>query len=208
MKSLYAKTQKCPLCLHEFFTMKVKKSKMRPLKIDSDFCPHHEGDNPIFYYVNVCPDCGYSYTESFSKPKADLKKSLPLLSSDFSGERDEKLAIEAYGRSIKCAQLLDEKSLVMAGLYLHLSWVFRIGNHQNKELEMMVKALDYYKEAFWHSTSGNYDKILYLLGELNRRLGNLNDAVFYFQKLINDRSINNPELIRRAREMWQYARDN
>ncbi len=208
MKSLFSKTIDCYMCNTTFKTSKVKKRKQIPIQTDSDFCTYYSEENPIYYLVNVCPNCGYSFTESFKKPKKDLREDLPPLpEEDYSGVRDETLALEAYRRAIQCAKVQKSNSEVLAGLYLHMSWVYRIGGYQDEELWAMQQALDYYEDAFWHSDTGNYDMILYLLGELNRRLGNLNEALFYFQRVATDRSVSNPNLIRKAREMWQHLRE-
>ena len=48
---------------------------------------------------------------------------------------------------------------------------------------------------------------MYLIGELNRRLGNYNDAVRWFARVINDKSIEDAGMIRASREMWQAIRE-
>ena len=52
---------------------------------------------------------------------------------------------------------------------------------------------------------GTWQNTLYY-GDLNRRLGNDREAILYFARIINDKSINDAGIIRMARERWQDMR--
>ncbi len=207
MADLVYKSAQCSLCGYNFKTPRVKKKAQRAVKTDTDFCVHYSSENPIYYYVTVCPNCGYSYTDSFGRPRKGMQEEIPHVEEDFLVQRDERLAEEAYLRAIKCAELQREKSAVLAGLYLHLAWVYRFMEEKEKEKEALKKAYEYYYDTYQTSYAGDTGRILYLMGELNRRLGNYKDAVFFLAKVASDRTIGDPALSRMARDVWQKARE-
>jgi hypothetical protein len=57
------------------------------------------------------------------------------------------------------------------------------------------------------ASAGNDARLLYLIGELNRRTGNFSDAVKWFSRLINDQRIMDAAMIRAAREQWALLRE-
>ncbi len=84
----------------------------------------------------------------------------------------------------------NEKDVLKTSLYLQIARLF-------------------YDIAFENDTSiTDVGRVLYLLGELNRRLGNDKDAIFYLGRVINDKSINDPGIIRMSRERWQDIRED
>ncbi|MNF06766.1 hypothetical protein D3C80_2067870 [compost metagenome] len=48
---------------------------------------------------------------------------------------------------------------------------------------------------------------MYLIGELNRRIGEFSNAVKWFSRLINDQRIMDAAMIRAAREQWTLLRE-
>ena len=50
-------------------------------------------------------------------------------------------------------------------------------------------------------------KVMYLIGELHRRLGNDNEALRWFTEMIGRHKKKSPQLVKMARERWQFIRE-
>ncbi len=209
MDDFYTKQQSCKLCSCEFETLVARKSKQPVLKTDSDFCTYYERETPFYYNIFVCPRCSYAFLDSFKKPgdkvQEKLKNNLKPLEDDFSGRRDHELAEKAFLQAIEVAKLQREGDTVLASLYLQLAWIYRFRGEEESEKAMLEEALSYYVEVYEKSDLEDVSKVLYLLGELNRRLDRAKEAVFWFSKVANDEACN--EAMRhRARQAWQSLR--
>ena len=218
---LYDKKEQCILCNHSFTTKKVRSRFVKPKQIDSDFGPifaPDEKNNPLFYYVVVCPKCSYSYTEDFSKSISPVAKKIIVdnISSkmndiiDYSSNRDFATAERAYKLAIYCGQLIEEKSISMAKLCLHLGWLYRNVTNKEEELRFIKFAAQEFEQAYINSqsdpakTSEIY--ILYMIGELKRRLGLHQEAVRFFSAVINHPDkLRYPKYVNLARKQWKLT---
>lgn len=210
--NLFLKKIKCLACGFDFQSSKVRRSKYHVLKVDTDFCTHYRDENPLFYNTYICPRCGYGFTDNFSSPgekaRAEIAARIFPFSLDFGGRRTADLAVLANRRAIECAGLQKEKDMLKAGLFLQIAWFYRIAGDEEAENTYLEEARSCYALAFERDAEvRDVGRILYLLGELNRRLGNDREAIFYLGRVINDKSINDPGIIRMARERWQDIRD-
>lgn len=213
MDDLFLKKLKCLACKSDFQSSKVRRSKYSVIKVDTDFCTYYRGENPLFYNAFVCPQCGYGFTEHFRAPtdkvKNDISSHISPFTLDLSGQRNLDLAVLAHKRAIECAQLQGEKDIMKASLYLQVAWFYRIEEDGEAEQIFLEEARRFYDKAFENDTSiKDVGRVLYLLGELNRRLGNDKEAIFYLGRVINDKTINDPGIIRMARERWQDIRED
>lgn len=211
MDELFLKNVTCLACGNNFKTSKVRRSRYIVSKVDTDFCTYYKGENPLFYNVNICPFCGYGFTENFTEPgeksKEAIQNKIFKFTIDFSGKRSIDLAILSYRRALDCALLQKGKNILLAGLSLHTAWLYRFLGEEEPEKKYIIESLNYYKEAFEKDADiGNIAGTLYVMGDLNRRLGNDREAILYFTKIINDKSINDAGIIRMARERWQDMR--
>jgi len=211
MDDLFLKNLTCLACDNDFKSSKVRRSRYIVSKVDTDFCTHYKGENPLFYNANICPFCGYGFTENFPTPgdksKELLENKIFKFTVDFSGKRTVDLAILAYRRAIDCALLQKAKNILLAGLTLHTAWLYRLVGEAEPEKKYLEESINYYKEAFEKDADiGNLAKTLYVMGDLSRRLGNDREAILYFTRIINDKSINDVGIIRMARERWQDMR--
>ena len=216
--SLYSKKVTCPICGKKFSSMKAKVSFCKVEKKDEDFCTHYVDLNPAYYEIFVCPYCAYSASEtSFEEIK---EEEIKLLKDAFSGrivgrsfctERSLNDAIAACKLAIHTAEIRKAKSSVLAGLCLKLAWLYRFASDKQEEI-FLNYALQNYLEAFNKEEFpiGNLNEIsmLYLLGELSRRLGKLNDAIAWFGKAVsNPERGENPRIEKLAREQWILAKE-
>jgi uncharacterized protein len=219
MDALYAKKVNCPFCGNDFSSLRVRSRFSAPYKIDSDFCPHYkEGDsNPHFYFVKVCPECGFSFTDEFSntfpsgtKELIKFKITVGWKKKEFGQVRDVQKAIESIKLAIYSATLKKEKHSVLAGLCLRLAWIYRTENNEVEEERFMKLALQEYEESFLYSdfkgTSMSELRVLFLLGELSRRLREFKKAVSYFSKIAeHPNRYDEPKILDMARKQWKIA---
>ncbi len=210
---------KCIYCAKPFKTPRVRSRFALPYQIDSDFCPHYRAGNynPHFYFVNVCPQCGFAFSEEFSDqfPKGTkeiihVQITKHWTKRDFGQVRDIQQAIEAYKLAIFAWTLKKEKCIILAGFCLRLAWLFRSENNSEQEKRFLSMALKAYDESFVHSdfvgTSMSELRMLYMIGELSRRLGQYPKAASYFSKIIENRDAKKEQkIVNMAREQWRIA---
>jgi uncharacterized protein len=65
----YDKKIQCLACRHSYSTTKIRSRFVKVKGHESDFCPLYSSNeiNPLLYNVTVCPRCGFSFTDEFSK---------------------------------------------------------------------------------------------------------------------------------------------
>ncbi len=211
----------CFHCGNDFKTTKIRSRFVKIKEHDTDFCPVYQSDeiNPILYNVNVCVHCGFSFTDDFNryivpvlKDELDNKVTKHWKQQDYGNERSYEEAINTYKLAAYCAQIKKEKKLTIAGLYLRTAWLYRIKNHTDQEHRFMNMAVNGYIEAYLNDdftgTSMSEVKLLYLIAEIHRRLGNFDQAVSYFSKVIEKQSTSvEPKIIEMAREQWYEMRE-
>lgn len=216
--SLYTKKVTCPICSRQFSSMKAKINSCKVEKKDEDFCTHYEDLNPMYYEIFVCPFCGYAASESSFGNLTEAEKK--ILSDAFAGrmvgrsfctQRSLEDAIAACKLAIYTAELREAKASVLAGLCLKLAWFYRFAGDKKEEV-FLSYALKNYLEAFNKEELpiGNLNEIsiMYLLGELSRRLGRYNDAVVWFGKAVaSPERGENPRIEKLAREQWILAKE-
>lgn len=217
MDELYTKSVKCPVCKSDFTTSKVKSSKLRVEKRDTDFFTYYKGENPLKYSVFVCPECGYAALEDkFDKIKSKdievIKQNVSnrWVKRDFSSKRNVKEAITCYKLALYCGQLLNFKNYDLGNITLRLAWMNRLNGDKEEERFLKLSA-ELFKNAYFNEDipSSPFDELslAYLIGELYRRLGNNDEAVSWFSKVISNRAIkNNPRLENLVRDQWYLVK--
>jgi uncharacterized protein (DUF2225 family) len=218
---LYDKKFECLICRHSYKSKKIRSRYVKPERVDSDFGPifkHGDGNNPLLYYVTVCPQCGFSFTEDFSKNIGQKvrKKIQEEISGkidksvDYCGVRNLEIAVNAYKLAIFFAQLLEERHIVFANLCLRLAWLKRGVANKEEERRFLQLAASEFEQSFIKSDFNPETtpeiQILYLIGELNRKLGKYNESVKFFTTVVEhpDRS-RYRKYVNMAREQWKLA---
>ncbi|HZK84668.1 MAG TPA: DUF2225 domain-containing protein [Desulfosporosinus sp.] len=219
LDSFYEKKIECVLCSKSFTTLKVRSRFAISYKTDSDFCPHYRAGNynPHFYFVNVCPECGFAFSEEFSDqfPKGtkeiiSVQITEHWTKRNFGQVRDFQQAIESYKLAILAGSLKKEKNAVLAGLCLRLAWLYRAENKLEQEKRFMGMAMNAYEESFvlsdFAGTSMSELKVLFMIGELSRRLGQHQKAVSYFSKIVqHENAKDEQKMVKMAREQWRVT---
>ena len=220
-EAFYEKKLTCLYCAKPFNTLRVRSRFAIPYQIDSDFCQHYRAGNhnPHFYFVNVCPECGFAFSEEFSEqfPKGTREIISVQITGhwtkrDFGQVRDNQQALEAYKLAILAGSLKKEKNAVLAGLCLRLAWLYRLENNVEQEKRFMGMSLKAYEESFVHSdfagTSMSELKVLFIIGELCRRLGQYSKAITYFSKIIQHKNAKDEQkMVNMAREQWRVTKE-
>lgn len=216
--SLYSKKVTCPICGKKFTTMKAKINSCKVKKKDEDFCTHYVDLNPAYYEIFVCPSCAYSATENSFENVSE--EEIKLLREAFSGrvvernfcdQRSLEDAIDACKLAIYTAELTKASFSVLAGLCLKLSWLYRFAG-DDQEKVFLDYSLKNYLEAFEKEELpfGNLNKmsVMYLIGELFRRLGKYSDSIVWFGKAVASPEKGENQWVEKlAREQWKLARD-
>src|SRR3954468_5464885 len=183
------------MCNHSFTSKKIRSRFVKLLHTDSDFCPTYSPTeiNPVFYHILVCPNCGYSFSDDFSpyfppntKENIQEKVCAHWTPQNFSDKRTVKDAIKTYKLAVYCASLKKEKHITIAGMYLKLAWLFREMENIEQEQRFIHLALNEYQETYsiqdYQGTPVSEIRVLYLIGELFVRTGNIKESGKYFSK--------------------------
>lgn len=216
VEPLYQVKVACPQCESEFKTSRLRPSFKKAMRTDTDFCIYYKELNPDYYVVRVCPKCGFASTENSIGRLNSVQKKIfqEKVASrwgfrDLGGERSWDDALYSYKLALLGCQTVGEKGRVTAGLLHHIAWLYRYKGNEEQELRFLEYALDEYTRTF--ETEGgelNNARLMYLIGELNRRLKRYNPAVKWFARVVNDKQIMDAGMIRACREQWAVTRED
>ncbi|WP_458412025.1 DUF2225 domain-containing protein [Schinkia sp. CFF1] len=218
---LYDKKETCPNCRTSFTTKKIRTRFIKLDHTDTDFCPYYQDEqiSPLLYFVKVCPSCGYSFTDQFATyfpdgTKEAIQKSVSAkwVPQELGNERSNLQAIQTYKLAFYCATLKKEKPIIIANLLLRLTWLYRKAKNKSEENRFMELALEFLNQAYMEANYGNTDmtevRVLYLIGELNRRLGHYSQAITHFSKVVDKQNTTmERKLVDMARAQWYATRD-
>lgn len=215
---LYNKQIECPVCNKKFNITKTKMKALRIEKRDADFCIHYKTINPLFYEAIVCENCGYaSLADKFDEityKEIDvlLEQLAPKWTKrSFSGGRTVDDALEAFKLVLITDQIKGSKSSELAKVCMRIAWLYRFKNDK-RELDFLRFAEHHYDETYTNERFPA-DKLdestcMFMLGELNRRLGNYETSVKWFSKLISSpEARKNAVLMEAARDQFQLVKE-
>jgi len=192
---LFDKQIICPVCNSQFKSKTVKSKSPRVVSKDSDFFIRYSVANPYFYDVLICNSCGYAAMRSdFDKLKVH-KKDLVFSNvtpkwkpREYPDVLDEKLAIERYKLALLNAVLLNLPNSTKGMISLKIAWMNRLLDNSDQETLFLKQALEGFNNAYINEIFPIYglqrDSLMYLLGELNRKVGNYEDALLWFSRTI------------------------
>ncbi|WP_102346599.1 DUF2225 domain-containing protein [Bacillus sp. Marseille-P3661] len=219
---LYDRSIKCLLCEFTFKTKKVRSKFKRAGELDTDFFTDYlqEDANPLLYYINVCPSCGYAFSDEASTyflpgVKEKLFDNITRRwrgQSHYGDVRSNKTAIDSYKLAILSGSLKNEKPLAMAGILLRLSWIYRIEQNLDQEKRFLRHAVEAFEKSYYEGDLKNSKlstiRLLYLMGELYRKLDNPNKAIVYFSKVISLKNqTKEKKFVEMAHDRWFQIRE-
>ncbi len=215
---LYDKDCKCPVCRHRFITKKVRTRGLRIESRDDDFNVVYKNINPNYYYIWVCPTCGYSSTEKefeniTKAQEALLSKSVRAKWKErsFGGVRSFHEAEESFKLAILVGQLLNRPKAYIGVITLRLAWLYREANSP-KEEEFLNHALNLFEASYQTERIDEIGldevSLAFLNGELNRRVGNYKEAIQWYSTTLDHPNIKTKRHLQiKAREQWRLAKE-
>ncbi len=181
---------KCPVCGHEFEQTQPKFRSARIIKIEDDMRKICKPYKPEWYNITTCPQCLYSeYSSDFNKLSKiyveDAKKVLEKVKTLRGTLKFHKLNINTifmqYYIAMMCAVSPKMRSFKMARSWLVLSWLYKDVNHEEMYEYAYDQAFKYYTDVFQSSVNAipeeEEQKLYVILGELNKRKGNYDEAL-------------------------------
>ncbi|PLT30322.1 DUF2225 domain-containing protein [Peribacillus deserti] len=215
----YEKKADCIFCGRNFSSTKLRSRFIKIVSYDTDFRPiySHQEANSLLYKILVCPHCGFSSTDEFSASFPPFTKELirekvtsVWVPQDFGGKRTLKDAINTYKLALYCGQLKKEKHVTSAGLLLRIAWLNR-DTQPESEFRFLSLALKEYDESFssmdYRGTQMSEIKLLYLIGEISRRVGDISKATRHFSMVIErQRQTTETKIVEMAKEQWHQIR--
>lgn len=219
MSTLFDRKYSCPVCAGEFTSKQVKTSAIRAKERKKDFHTIFSGDNPTFYGIICCPNCGYAKFEN------DFKQILPQKQvelvrngitknwkfQDFTQERDLHSAIKVHLIALVNYNLLKEKQAIIGKLLLRLAWYHEelgMNDANKKYINLALEAFQksYELEKRDDDEDGKELEVIYLIGELNRQLGNHKEAIRWYESVVRHEFAYKNRLIKGyAKEQWALA---
>ncbi|MEK3976009.1 DUF2225 domain-containing protein [Psychrobacillus sp. FSL K6-1267] len=216
----YQKDIECLHCKNKFKSTKIRSKFIKVESHETDFQPIYQNKdiNPLLYNVFVCEHCGFSFTDDFTKYfapglKEIIKEKISTnwIPRSYGDVRTIQDGITTYKLGILCGTLKKEKFVSIAGLALRTAWLYRIMENKEDENRFLEIARDRYSDSYssedYNGTQMSETRIIYMIAELSRRIGDRELATRYFSKVIEKQSTSiEPKLIEMAKERWQEMR--
>lgn len=216
---LYLKTYHCPVCSNEFKEKTVKVGKSRRVSMDTDLMPRYDKINSLFYEVVICPTCGYSaLIKYFDKLKSDQVELIrEKISSNFKPKVypdlfDLDIAIERFKLTLLNALVKQARTSEKAFICLKLSWLYRLKEDPANETKFMEQAYIGFNESFstepFPICGMDMYTLMYLIGELARRLEKYDEALQWLSRVITGKNVNTrlKELARDQKDLIKEAK--
>ena len=212
-KNLFLKEIICPVCDNTFKTPTIKVNIPRISSRDSDLFIRYYAENPYFYDVWLCPNCGYAALKiDFSKIRDFqiklVKKNISpkWVNRNYIVPYNEKTAIERYKLALINSIVIESKSSTKAMICLKIAWMYRLINDTVNEKNFLSQALSAFNDTYLNESLPIYGidifSLMFLIGELNRRIGDEASALKWFSEVIT--SIGAPQ---KVKEMARDGKD-
>ncbi len=214
MSDLFDRKYTCNICGNQFTSKQVKTSALRVKSRERDFHAYYNSESPIYYGVVCCPNCGYAKFEKDFKSSilnTDVNLVKSFISSNwryqnFCDQRDVDTALRVHLVALANYKILRASNYVLGKLYLRLAWFYREMQHSD-EKKYLKLALDAFTQGFKaEKNDENELEIIYLIGELNRRVGNYQEAIRWFSSAVNHEFAYKNRMIKSyARDQWEIC---
>lgn len=215
---LYEKEIDCPCCKGKFIIQKIRSSRLKMLKKDEDLLVYYENINPSKYAIRVCPKCGYAASERKYEviKKSDIIKIKENITSrwepqEYGGVRNVEQAINSFKLALLQGDILGYSNLDMGKICLSIGWLYR-GYKYKEEMRFLKFARDKFIKAYENESLINTEmddtKLSYLIAELSRRIGDIEEAKRWFVASISLPGMRmNRVLDTLAREQWAIVKE-
>lgn len=192
---LFDKEVNCPVCKQNFKVKAVKVNAPRIHSKDTDFFIKYSVISPYLYDIWLCPSCGYCAMKAdFTKIKSyQIPLVIQGITPKWRGKNypeiyDENIAIERYKLALLNAVIMESKDSTKSMICLKIAWMYRILKDSTNESIFLERALEGFNRAYQTEDFPMYGmhrfSLIYLLGELCRRLNKDDEAMKWFSKVI------------------------
>lgn len=176
---------RCPVCDQSFKSNEIASCGFASKR--TDFRPNYWGFNPVEYFFHLCP-CGFCGSKQIFDSKIendDAKKEILELETLKVHDLPKKLE-----RAMNCLEILNNFGIVENNEFkLGDSWLYPYWWVKNPEgvKKFGEKVIHYFEIALdkGQIPSDQFYSILYLIGEINRRIGNQDKANKLFDEVIS-----------------------
>ena len=187
MTTIIEETLRCPVCGTEFETSVVVSTNQ--MGAHTDFRPVTMGVQAFFFFVHTCPECFFSANrETFNdeideRTKTEIRKEML--------QWKEKLSLlepspaHKYLLAALCAEEMHLARIAIADLYLRGAWCAAEEELPDLEKQMRKDAAERYIEGLARGEVDEKEEaqVTYLIGELLRRVGEVDEAKKWFKKV-------------------------
>lgn len=189
---LFSADVECPICQTDFSGTRIRTSRLQLQEQRTDLRSVYRKFEPNYFYIWVCPNCLFAYPErqyhslshsAIAKGKKAWQENPSDTSFVFDVPRTVHQVITSYYLAMNSFERVGASLEQWANLWLRLVWIYEDLEQGELALQASVKAQHYFSEALsTKSRSSAGDQQLYLiLGELDLRLGQNNDAFRNFR---------------------------
>jgi len=217
---------KCPFCNTEFETTRMRPSAIRIKSQDSDFYNVFDSDCPYLYAITVCPTCTFAArNKDFDSVRVNSEAKIMAASKQLRqstkpkpdifglGPSTPEVAVKRYELAIAFFKMKYVTDLGgIANLYLHQVWLYRLMKNEEKEklaLPQAAKAYqDYLAKAYNLPENLGEPGVIYLIGELHRRMGMFKEARRFFEQALSSKEIRSyPRIADMIRDMMIVTKE-
>jgi tetratricopeptide (TPR) repeat protein len=210
MTTVSEQTTHCPICARELTVRHIMSTNNFGGQ-DSDFRSRPIGYDPLHLAVSRCPDCGYAdYSPYFSEPRplSDALKARIRAELKPAGEHADHKISHIYAAIAQIGKIREASDEELANLYLSAAWCCADEDDVFGEIAYRKLAIRHFESALANGTirTGNLAVIHYLIGELYRRIGDVENAHTWFNRALamQPETGATPQFI----EMTKRQRDN
>jgi tetratricopeptide (TPR) repeat protein len=201
MTTLSPITLKCLICEKYFESNEIGSCGFANKR--TDFRPNYWGFNPVNYFYHLCPHCGFCASKAVYEMDFDASEFRKRINE--LGPLKEPALSQKLERAMQCLEIANElgianvNDLTLANNWIEPYWWAETEEEIKKYGEI---ALKYFYNAFKEDLVFEDEVISakYLMGEINRRIGNQEEAIKLFDEVIA-LAENDPE----AKETYDLA---
>jgi uncharacterized protein (DUF2225 family) len=218
----YSVDVECPVCGNHFQGVKLFESKLKQVSHDAELRARFEDIEPVHYKVWVCPRCLYAdfvnrWSDLSTSQKAALKESeakrAGLVRDLPEPEESAEKAVNDYRLLIESLMEIKAAANTIAGAWLNMAWLYDDLGAAESAADARKQALAAYEKLYLEARSLSPAlevQALYIIGELNKKLGNAKQAHEYLLRVLHYKEHSMAMLTELARdglqELKQMAR--
>jgi uncharacterized protein (DUF2225 family) len=186
MTTLFPISLRCPICEIKFGSNEIGSCGFASKR--TDFRPNYWGLNPVNYFYHLCPDCGFCASKSLFESQITHEGVIQAIKE--LGVLQESSLPMKLERAMVCLELLRDSGLIhrnnfdLANSWINVFWWAETKEQEHKFGEIVIS---YLKQAISEDNLSDEDVTIskYLIAEISRRIGNLDEAVNYFDEVIS-----------------------